>query len=160
MLFNKKPGEDFVHDHASKPTLVEMPAAPRKHANGAPTRSVIDSWLTIKGNLQSEGEVQVDGQIDGDIRCTHLTVGKDATVTGNIVAEEVVVRGKVKGTIRANRVIVQDSARVDSQIFHKTLAIEEGAMFDGSSCRRDDPMNTEVVDLQAAATGMKASIAA
>jgi len=162
MLFNKKPGEEFQQDYSSKrPSAIDdAPAAARKPANGSPTRSVIDSWLTITGNLQSEGEVQVDGQIHGDIRCAHLTVGKDATVTGNITAEEVVVRGKVKGTIRANRVILQDNARVDSEIFHKTLAVEEGASFEGRSCRRESPMNAEVVDLQAAAAGMKAAVAA
>ena len=126
--------------------------APRK-ANGAPTRSVIDAWLTITGNLQSEGEVQVDGQIHGDIRCAHLTVGRDALVDGNITAEEVVVRGKVTGVIRANRVILQDSAHVDSEIFHKKLSIEEGACFEGMSRRSDDPLNAEVADMKPRSKG-------
>src|SRR5437016_5256172 len=143
MLFNKKAEEEFMHDFSAAkrpsttaPSAVEPAnAAPRK-ANGAPTRSVIDAWLTITGNLQSEGEVQVDGQILGDIRCAHLTVGRDALVSGNITAEEVVVRGKVKGVIRANRVILQDSAQVESEIYHKQISIEEGACFEGTSCRR------------------------
>jgi cytoskeletal protein CcmA (bactofilin family) len=161
MLFNKKPDEEFNHDFSPKrqsiaPYSVDpMPVA--RKVNGAPTRSVIDAWLTISGNLQSEGEVQVDGQINGDIRCAHLIVGKDATIVGNIVAEEVVVRGKVTGTIRANRVILQDSARVDSEIFHKKLAIEEGAVFEGQSRLRDEPMNADVIDLQTMAAGMKAA---
>lgn len=162
MLFNKKPGEDMHPDFTSKRSTIaaDAPLAPRKPSHGSPTRSVIDAWLTITGDLLSEGEVQVDGQIRGDIRCAHLTIGKDATVSGNITAEEVVVRGKVTGTIRANRVILQDSARVDSEIYHKTIAIEEGASFDGRSYRRESPMDAEVVDLQAAAAGMKASAAA
>src|SRR5262245_65300173 len=156
MLFNKKSDEEYNPDFSPKrqsaATYSVEPAAltPRK-AIGAPTRSVIDAWLTITGNLQSEGEVQVDGQINGDIRCAHLVVGKDATVTGNIVAEEVVVRGKVTGVIRANRVILQDSARVESEIFHKKLAIEEGAVFDGQSRLREEPMTADVIELQAVA---------
>jgi cytoskeletal protein CcmA (bactofilin family) len=162
MLFNKKSDEDFHQDFSSnrQPIAtysVDPGAIAARKANGAPTRSVIDAWLTITGNLQSEGEVQVDGQVEGDIRCAHLVVGKDATITGNIVAEEVVVRGKVIGTIRANRVILQDSARVESEIFHKKLAIEEGAVFDGQSRLRDEPMTADVIDLQAAAAGMKAA---
>jgi cytoskeletal protein CcmA (bactofilin family) len=162
MLFNKKSDEDFNYDFSSKRqspathSVEPVAVAPRK-MNGAPTRSVIDAWLTITGNLQSEGEVQVDGQINGDIRCAHLVVGKDATVTGNIVAEEVVVRGKVTGVIRANRVILQDSARVESEIFHKKLAIEEGAVFEGQSRLRDEPMNAEVIELQAMASEMKSA---
>src|SRR5438034_1962988 len=125
MLFNKKAEEEFMNDFSAAkrpsttvPSAVEpVNAAPRK-ANGAPTRSVIDAWLTITGNLQSEREVQVDGRIHGDIRCAHLTVGKDATVLGNIIAEEVVVRGKVQGIIRANSVTLQDTAVVESEIYH------------------------------------------
>ena len=143
MLFNKKAEEEFMNDFAdSRQAAVDHPLLTGgagyvrlAQGNSAPTRSVIDAWLTITGNLQSEGEVQVDGQIHGDIRCAHLTVGRDATVNGNITAEEVVVRGKVKGVIRANRVILQDSAHVESEIFHKKLSIEEGACFEGTSRR-------------------------
>src|SRR5262245_64037922 len=124
MLFNKKSDEDFGHDFSSirQPipsySAEPTPLASRK-VNGTPTRSVIDAWLTITGNLQSEGEIQVDGRVEGDIRCAHLVVGKDATITGNIVAEEVVVRGKVTGVIRGNRVILQDSAGVEREILQK-----------------------------------------
>jgi len=150
MRFNKKPEEVFAHDLSSAPKAMADGAlsAPRK-PNLGPTRSVIDAWLAISGNLSSEGEVQVDGQIVGDIRCTHLTVGKDAVINGNVTAEEVVVRGKVAGTIRANRVILQDSARVESEIYHKLLAIEEGAIFEGISRMREDPMTAEIVALPA-----------
>src|SRR5262245_47376482 len=156
MLFNKKADEDFGHDFSSirQPipsySAEPTPIGPRK-ASVAPTRSVIDAWLTITGNLQSEGEIQVDGRVEGDIRCAHLVVGKDATITGNIVAEEVVVRGKVTGVIRGNRVFLQDSARVESEIFHKKLAIEEGAVFDGQSRLREEPMTADVIELQAVA---------
>jgi cytoskeletal protein CcmA (bactofilin family) len=150
MRFNKKPEEGFAPDLSSapKPMMDGALLASRK-SNLGPTRSVIDAWLAINGNLTSEGEVQVDGQIVGDIRCTHLTVGKDAIINGNITAEEVVVRGKVAGTIRANRVILQDSARVESEIYHKLLSIEEGANFEGVSRMREDPMTAEIVALPA-----------
>jgi cytoskeletal protein CcmA (bactofilin family) len=161
MLFNKKPEDNYPQDYSTnRQSAVDEAPMPSRKTNGSPTRSVIDSWLMITGNLQSEGEVQVDGQINGDIRCAHLTVGKDATIIGNITAEEVVVRGKVKGTIRANRVILQDSAHVESEIFHKKLSIEEGACFEGQSRVRENPMTAEVVDLQQAAAGMKAASAA
>ncbi len=164
MLFNKKTDDDFAHDFntarkpvPASPAAVEPVAAPRK--SSGPTRSVIDAWLTITGNLESEGEVQVDGHIHGDICCAHLTVGRDAIVNGNITADEVVVRGKVKGVIRANRVILQDCAHVTSEIFHKKLAIEEGANFEGNSRRCEDPMKAVIepaaAQLQAMVADMK-----
>ena len=159
MLFNnKKPDEDITDTIPLKRD--PQPSADPAHAmlrmsGGAPSRSVIDAGLVINGNLQSERDVQVDGELNGDIRCSQLIVSRDATINGNIVADEVVVRGKVKGVIRANRVILQDSARVDSEIFHKKLAIEEGAVFEGQSRLRDEPMNADVIDLQTMAAGMK-----
>jgi cytoskeletal protein CcmA (bactofilin family) len=104
---------------------------------------VIDAWLSITGNLESQGDVRVEGQISGDIRCANLVIGRDATVSGDIVAEEAVVRGKVKGTIRANRVILQETACVESTIYHKVLSIDEGASFDGLSCHRQQPHQEE-----------------
>jgi cytoskeletal protein CcmA (bactofilin family) len=150
MLFNRKP------DHSSNlvfaggslppslPATDEALAALRatgvpQPQSGAATQSVIDAWLTITGTLESEGDVRVEGQIKGDIRCAHLVVGREATVSGDIIAEEAVVRGKVKGSIRAYRVILQDSACVESDIYHKTLSIDEGASFDGQSCHRLQP---------------------
>jgi cytoskeletal protein CcmA (bactofilin family) len=150
MLFNKKPegelmgGLSAIKRPSTGAANATEPGTPAVHnINGVPTRSVIDTWLQITGNLESEGEVQVDGQIHGDIRCAHLTVGRDACVAGNIIAEEVVVRGKVTGLIRANRVILQDTAQVDSEIVHKKLSIEEGAAFEGIARRCEDPLSAE-----------------
>jgi len=151
MLFNKKAEGELMADlsaikrpstgaaSASEPAI-----AVARNIKGVPTRSVIDAWLQITGDLQSEGEVLVDGQVHGDIRCAHLTVGREAHVAGNITAEEVVVRGKVTGLIRANRVILQDSAQVDSEIVHKRLAIEEGATFEGRARRCEDPLSADI----------------
>jgi cytoskeletal protein CcmA (bactofilin family) len=137
MLFNKKP-DDITPERrvSASQRAAEQAPAPRV---GAQTQSVIDAWLTITGNLESQGDVRVEGQIAGDIRCANLVVGRDASVSGDIVAEEAVVRGRVKGTIRANRVILQDTACVESAIYHKVLSVDEGASFDGQSCHRQQP---------------------
>ena len=105
-----------------------------------PARSVIDAWLAVTGSLKSEGEILVEGRVEGDIRCKLLVIGKDAHVSGSIIAEEVSVRGKVRGAIRAHRVTLQDTAVIDSDIYHRTLSIEQGACFEGSSKRCADPL--------------------
>ena len=70
----------------------------------------------------------------------NLTVGDAARIEGSIVADEVVVRGAVKGVIGANRVVLTDGANVESDIFHKKLAIEEGARFDGAARYSEQPI--------------------
>jgi cytoskeletal protein CcmA (bactofilin family) len=104
--------------------------------------SIIGEDLTVTGNVLSKGEVQVDGQIQGDVHCSSLIVGEKAQITGGIVAEDVVVRGQVMGSIRGVRVTLQASSHVEGDIFHQSLAIEQGAFFEGKSRRSEDPIAT------------------
>jgi len=111
------------------------------HRNG-PSRggeSRIGSDLVIIGNLVSSGEIQIDGEVQGDLHGVHIIVGDSARITGGIVADEVIVRGTVMGSIRGKRVVLQSSSKVEGDIFHSQLAIEQGAFFEGKSRRMDDP---------------------
>jgi cytoskeletal protein CcmA (bactofilin family) len=141
MLFNRS---DYSGETGLRPTngpvSLNQSVEVLRQRTGMPARSVIDAWLTMTGNLESEGDIQVDGKVQGHIRCTQLIVGKDATIDGDIVAAEVVVRGKVKGVIRANRVKLQETACVESEIFFETsLGIEDGASFEGQIRRASEP---------------------
>ncbi len=102
--------------------------------------SIIGEDLTVTGNVLSRGEVQVDGTIQGDVHCSSLIVGEKAQITGGIVAEDVVVRGRVMGSVRGNRVTLQASSHVEGDVFHKSLAIEQAAFFEGKSRRSEDPI--------------------
>lgn len=101
--------------------------------------SVIGSDLTIMGNLISRGEVQVDGEVQGDIHGTNVVIGEKAKITGAIIADEVVVRGHVMGSIRGKKVMLQSTSHVEGDVFHQALAIEQGAFFEGKSRRSEDP---------------------
>jgi len=161
MLFTRPDDDASISLKARPPTappLMPQAQAARPRAAGQ-TRSVVDNWLVISGNVEGDGELQVDGQVHGNIRCTHLTVGNKATVTGNITADEVVVRGRVRGLIGANRVVLTDGAHVEGDIYHKKLTIEEGACFDGVSRCREHPVDElqAAVAEQAAAAKAKAA---
>ncbi len=109
----------------------------------APTKmvpSIIGEDLIITGNVDSKGEIQVDGEIRGDIHCGSLLLGDKSTITGSVTAEDVVVRGKVIGSVRGLRVTLQAQSHVEGDIYHQSLAIEQGAYFEGKSRRSDDPM--------------------
>jgi len=105
---------------------------------GTASLSLIGDDLTITGNIVSEGEIQVDGNVQGDIQCASLVVGEDAQIRGSIVADDVVVRGRIVGTIRGQRLSLQNSCHVEADISHKSLVIEQGAFFEGKSRRADD----------------------
>ena len=103
--------------------------------------SIIGEDLTITGNVTSKGEIQVDGEIQGDIHCGSLLLGDKSQVIGSVIAEDVVVRGRVVGSIRGLRVTLQAQSHVEGDIFHQSLAIEQGAYFEGKSRRSDDPLS-------------------
>ena len=102
--------------------------------------SIIGEDLTIRGNVTSKGEIQVDGEIEGDIRCGSLLLGDKCKVTGSVAAEDVVVRGHIVGSVRGLRVTLQAQCHVEGDIFHQSLAIELGAYFEGKSRHSDNPL--------------------
>jgi cytoskeletal protein CcmA (bactofilin family) len=61
-------------------------------------------------------------------------------VIGSVIAEDIVVRGRVVGSVRGLRVTLQAQSHVEGDIFHQSLAIEQGAYFEGKSRRSDDPL--------------------
>ena len=128
---------------AANDQLKAFPARPILASQRSPDRasvSVIGPDLVITGNLMSKGEVQVDGIVEGDIHGSHVVVGQNANISGGIVAEEVVIRGHVTGTIRGKRVMLQATSQVDGDIYHNALSIEQGALFEGKSRRTtEDP---------------------
>ena len=75
--------------------------------------------------------MQIDGILEGDVKSGFLGVGPSAVVSGEIIADDVIVRGKVTGRIRARSVTLTSSARVIGDIWHEVLSIEAGAFLEG-----------------------------
>jgi cytoskeletal protein CcmA (bactofilin family) len=127
MIFDKKPTE-----YGQPSVIVPMPKGGGP-SHGLPPCAIIDAGLHIQGDLATDRDVQVDGHINGNVSCARLTIGKDGAITGDIKAKEIVVRGKVKGTIRATRVMLVEGADVAGDIFYDRMSMEEGARFVGAS---------------------------
>ena len=105
-----------------------------------PPASVLSSDLHIQGNLKTTGDIQVEGNVEGDIRAHLLTIGETATIKGEVIADDVVINGRIVGRVRGLKVRLTSTARVEGDIIHKTIAIESGAHFEGSVQRQDDPL--------------------
>ena len=95
--------------------------------------SLVAEDVRITGNLESKGDLHLDGVVDGDLRVGMLVIGETGGVNGSIHADAVEIRGRVTGVICARRVKLWASARVDGDISHAELSIEAGAHFEGRS---------------------------
>lgn len=99
------------------------------------SKNTLSTDVEIKGNLKFSGELTFDGKLDGEINTDGvLNLGESATVTGNISAQSVVVRGKVNGNITAKEKIdIKSKAELFGDIRSAKLVIEEGVTFVGKT---------------------------
>jgi cytoskeletal protein CcmA (bactofilin family) len=127
----------------------------RRVGGDSGNKSVISNDLKIIGQglkIISQGTLQVDGEVEGDVAGAEVIIGEQGKVTGTVSAERVIVRGKISGVIRGMTVALQASARVEGDIHHMSLAIEQGAEFDGR-CRRPQDASELKLDLQGMGNG-------
>ena len=140
-MFTKRTEKEATGGGASAATHKTTPAptAARLRPVEASAASIVGCGLSIRGNLESRGEVQIDGAVEGDVHAARIIVGQEARITGHLLADDIAVRGAVAGSIRGKKVTLEAGSHVEGDIFHKTLAIERGAYFEGRSRRVDDP---------------------
>ncbi len=103
--------------------------------------SVLGADITISGQqlvLKTKGSLLIAGHIQGDVHGESVTVGEGGSVTGTITARTISIQGETRGALKGSQVILHATSRVDGDIVKQTLAIAEGAQFDGSVRRAKD----------------------
>ena len=120
---------------SSKNTAKQASKQPAAPAVKPVAPSIISKDLRIIGDLNCDGEIQVDGSIDGDIRTKVLLVGETAHIKGEIIADTVRVHGTINGQVKAQAVSLAATAHVVGDILHEDLSIDKGAYLEGH-CRR------------------------
>jgi cytoskeletal protein CcmA (bactofilin family) len=102
--------------------------------------STIGEDLTITGDVTSKGELRIDGRVQGNVHCLSLILGENSEIKGDVKAEEVLIRGRLIGSVRGRRVMLQSTAHVEGDLLHQDLAMEQGAYFQGESRRAEGPL--------------------
>jgi cytoskeletal protein CcmA (bactofilin family) len=105
-----------------------------------PTALALSSKVIIVGSVQYNGPIQLDGVVQGEVRCDELTVSRQSTVEGVIVADTVTVLGRVNGSIYANKLVLKSACDVEGEIYHRELALEDGSYFEGKSRPHQTPL--------------------
>ncbi len=121
----------------STPETIKKPSPTRsvgKDTNSAP--SILSRNLVITGELSTDGDIQIEGRLEGNVKSTTLTIGEQGVVNGKITAGTVHIRGKVTGKITADTVVLAETANVLADIVQDHLTIANGAFFDGKCTRK------------------------
>ncbi len=101
-----------------------------------PMPSIISRDMVITGDLDTPGEVHVEGSIRGDVRCARLIIGATGNVQGHIFATTVRIHGSVQGEINAEEVFLLNGSDVSGDVIQTMLEIAPGAAFEGAVRRR------------------------
>jgi cytoskeletal protein CcmA (bactofilin family) len=100
------------------------------------TKNVLANDVDIKGTIKFENELIFDGKIEGEIisDAGSLTIGKNASVHGEVKTKSVVVHGSVTGNISVTeRCELKASSQLTGDLKAMRIVIEEGATFIGKS---------------------------
>lgn len=131
-----------------RPTDTTLPALPdpiqprRATPGRAGIASIIANGVKITGTIDADGaELQVDGEVEGDVHGGSLTVGDTGMIKGNVISESVTVHGRVEGSVRARKVMLARNAHVLGDIVHQSLSVEMGAVFEGQCRYLQDPLS-------------------
>jgi cytoskeletal protein CcmA (bactofilin family) len=135
-------------------------------SSGKGMPSIISQNFRVIGNVTSEGDVQLDGTIDGNLKAKSLVIGQSGAIRGEVKADKVQVQGSVTGPIRARTVEIAKTAKVTGDVFYESLTVETGAVIDGA-CKRWDadkgevrPAETKPATVAPAASAPRSSAAA
>jgi cytoskeletal protein CcmA (bactofilin family) len=96
--------------------------------------SILGPGCKVKGNIELQGTIRVDGDFDGDIKCPDtLIIGKTGLVKANVTVKNAVIGGKLVGNIQAtNKIELQTGSHVEGDIQTARLVIDEGVFFEGN----------------------------
>jgi cytoskeletal protein CcmA (bactofilin family) len=101
--------------------------------SGQQAETVVGPSVKIQGDLNSEGNIRVEGQVSGKIKTSQgVFVNQGAKIAADVLAGSAVVGGEVQGNIKINgHLILQATAKVIGDIACSILRVEDGAQFTG-----------------------------
>lgn len=105
-----------------------------KPGKGANLINQFSEGTFIQGDIQSSGDIRVDGVIQGTVNCaSKIAIGKTGRIEGDIVCASADIEGKVKGTLHVNDILIlKRTAIIDGDIVAAKFVMEEGAVFNGT----------------------------
>ena len=105
------------------------------HSGTGELSTILGSDAIFEGNLKTKASMRIDGKVKGELITSNtITIGSDGVVEGNISAKDIVVGGRVVGTLNATgRIILESHSVLNGDLKTSRLVVEDGATFNGSS---------------------------
>jgi cytoskeletal protein CcmA (bactofilin family) len=100
---------------------------------GSDEPNVLGRGVRVRGRLQGEGDLRIEGAIDGDVRVSGVVeIAEGGTVHGEIAGQRVVVEGTLEGDVTSEgTIVVRGGAKVRGDLRGTEIALDETAGFVG-----------------------------
>ena len=101
--------------------------------------TMIDSKVSIEGNIYTESSIYIAGKLNGEIRSEgDVFIGLDGFINGNIYAKNISVAGSIEGFVEANGTLrILNSGKIYGDINVYRFVADEGAVFEGKCSMTD-----------------------
>lgn len=95
--------------------------------------NTIQSGTSIKGDIESEGSIRIDGKLEGTLVTKgKLVIGSSGSIIGDIDCKNANIEGRIEGRINVNGILIlKSTAKILGDINTAKLVVEEGAEFNG-----------------------------
>lgn len=103
-----------------------------ENLNG-PAETVVGPSVKIQGDLNSEGNIKIEGQVSGKVKTSQsVFVVPGAKICADVLAGNAVIGGEVQGNLKiSGHLILQSTAKILGDIACQILRVEDGAQFSG-----------------------------
>ncbi|MFV8836206.1 polymer-forming cytoskeletal protein [Aquisalimonas sp. APHAB1-3] len=100
--------------------------------------TIIATGTTLVGELKPEGNLHIDGRIEGNIRSEYdVSIGSDGSFEGDIQSHRMVVSGFARGRIECDSLEIVEQGKVLGEVSSRAFVIEPGGQFLGESRSTD-----------------------
>ncbi len=103
------------------------------HKNTNETETIIGSSVRVEGNFKSEGNISIDGIVQGSLKTNNdLKIGPSAKIKAEVEANNLFLAGEIKGNIKVKeKTQLKNTAKILGNLETKILSVEEGAIING-----------------------------
>lgn len=132
-------GKGKAKEPTMTPSINSASGGGRSSRSSSAIESTIGANTHIKGDIQGDGGLRIDGVVEGSVEITgNLVVTESAKVRAEVKANNISIAGAVQGNVAANRVEILDTGRVWGDLTVKALLVNEGAYFRGQTFMPQD----------------------
>lgn len=106
--------------------------------------NIIGKGTSITGNLNSDGDIRIDGSLEGNIKASgKVLIGKTGSIKGDVVCATLDISGNLNGKVKISDLLsLKASSNITGEIVTQKITIEPGAIFNGT-CKMGNQVSNE-----------------